>query len=83
VEAAVARELQEELCVEAEVGALVGVYSRADERVVVIVFEAALNGIPRPTPEATEVRAFAPDQVPWEELAFWTDSAALRDLLGA
>ena len=83
VEAAVARELGEELCVEAEVGALVGVYSHADKGVLVIVFEAALKGTPRPTSEATEVRAFATDEIPWDELAFSTDGAALRDLLGA
>jgi ADP-ribose pyrophosphatase YjhB (NUDIX family) len=82
VEVAIARELAEELCVEAVVGALVGVYSHADKGVLVIVFEAALQGTPRPTSEATEVRAFAPDEIPWEELAFSTDGAALRDLLG-
>jgi ADP-ribose pyrophosphatase YjhB (NUDIX family) len=83
VEAAIARELGEELCVEADIGALVGVYSHADKGVLVIVFEATLQGTPRPTPEAPEVRAFAPDEIPWDELAFATDSAALRDLLAA
>ena len=83
VEAAIARELQEELCVEAEIGALVGVYSRADTAVLIIVFAATLHGTPRTTTEATEVRAFAPDEIPWDELAFSTDGAALRDLLGA
>jgi ADP-ribose pyrophosphatase YjhB (NUDIX family) len=82
VETAVAREVSEELCVEAEVGALVGVYSQADTNVVVIAFEATLKGSPRTTGEATEVRAFAPDEIPWDELAFATDAAALRDLLG-
>jgi ADP-ribose pyrophosphatase YjhB (NUDIX family) len=83
VETAIARELEEELCVEAEVGALVGVYSRADTSVLVIVFEATLHGAPRTTAEATEVRSFAPGEIPWDELAFPTDGAALRDLLGA
>ena len=82
VEGAIARELDEELCVEADVGALVGVYSRADTNVLVIVFEVALRGTPRATSEATEVRAFAPDEIPWDELAFETDAAAVRDLLG-
>jgi hypothetical protein len=50
--------------------------------VLVIVYEASLEGAPRTTAEATEVRAFAPDEVPWAELAFPTDAAALRDLLG-
>ena len=83
VEAAIARELGEELCVDAVIGALVGVYSHAEKGVLVIVFQATLHGTPRPTSEATEVRAFAPDEIPWDELAFATDSAALRDLLAA
>jgi ADP-ribose pyrophosphatase YjhB (NUDIX family) len=82
VETAIAREIEEELAVRAEIGALVGVYSRADSGVLVIVYEASLEGAPRTTAEATEVRAFAPDEVPWAELAFPTDAAALRDLLG-
>jgi hypothetical protein len=49
----------------------------------VIVFEATLQGTPRPTSEAPEVRAFAPDEIPWDDLAFATDAAALRDLLVA
>src|SRR5207247_1031195 len=44
VEGAILRELGEELCVEATIGELVGVYSRADDRVVVIVFEAWVSG---------------------------------------
>ncbi len=82
VEAAIVRELREELRVEATLGSLVGVYSRADERVIVIVFEAELDRAPQTTDEATEVRAFAVDEIPWDELGFWTDEAALRDLLG-
>jgi 8-oxo-dGTP diphosphatase len=81
VEAAIVRELREELGVEALIGALVGVYSRADDRVVIIVFEARLRGTPRPTEEALEVRAFAAEEIPWDELAFATDRAALRDAL--
>jgi ADP-ribose pyrophosphatase YjhB (NUDIX family) len=81
VETAVAREIEEELAVRAEIGALVGVYSRADSGVLVVVFQASLEGAPRTTTEATEVRAFAPGEIPWDELAFPTDAAALRDLL--
>jgi 8-oxo-dGTP diphosphatase len=81
VEAAVLRELDEELCVQARIGELVGVYSRADERVVVIVFEAWLSGTPRATDEAPEVRAFAPAEITWDELAFPSDRAALRRVL--
>jgi hypothetical protein len=27
------------------------------------------------------VRAFAPEEIPWDELAFWSTTAALRDAL--
>ena len=39
------------------------------------------HSTPRPTPEAPEVRAFAPHEVPWDELAFWSTERALRDVL--
>jgi hypothetical protein len=29
------------------------------------------------------VRAFAADEIPWAELAFWSTEAALRDFLAA
>lgn len=82
-EQAARRETREELCIEVELGALVGVYSRPDDRVVLVVYEARALGAPRTTPEATEIRSFAPDAVPYDELAFWSTGAALRDLLGA
>jgi ADP-ribose pyrophosphatase YjhB (NUDIX family) len=83
VEDAARREAREELAIDIDVGALVGVYSRADERVVLVVFEARALGTPRTTDEATEVRAFAPVELPWGELAFWSTDRALRDLLAA
>jgi ADP-ribose pyrophosphatase YjhB (NUDIX family) len=82
VEDAAHRETREELEIDVELGDLVGVYSHADERVVLVVFAAVALGTPVPTEEATEVRAFAPADVPWDELAFWSTEAALRDLLG-
>ena len=42
-------EAVEELCVAAEIGAIVGVYSRTDTAVLIIVFEATLeNRLSRP-----------------------------------
>jgi 8-oxo-dGTP diphosphatase len=76
------RETDEELGIAVELGALVGVYSRAGDRVVLIVYRALALGPPRTTPEAVEVRAFAPDAIPWEELAFWSTELALRDAFG-
>jgi ADP-ribose pyrophosphatase YjhB (NUDIX family) len=72
----------EELSMEIELGPLLGVYSRGDERVVLVVFRARALGEPTATPpEATEVRAFSPDEIPWDELAFWSTERALRDVL--
>jgi 8-oxo-dGTP diphosphatase len=82
VQSAALRETEEELEMTIELGPLVGVYSRAQERVVLIVFQARAIGEPSTTPEAVEVRAFAPSEIPWSELAFWSSELALRDLLG-
>ena len=80
VEDAAVREAMEELEIDIELGPLVGVYSRADERVVLVVYRATTTQTPRTTDEATEVRAFAPDELPWDELAFWSTELALKDL---
>src|SRR5436190_6069056 len=69
VEDAARRETREELEIEIELGRLVGVYSRADTRSVLVVFDARALGIPRETAEASEVRAFAPGELPWDEMA--------------
>ena len=83
VEDAARREAREELEIDLELGGLVGVYSREDERVVLVVYRARALGAPRTTAEATEVRAFAPDEIPWDELAFWSTERALRDVLAS
>jgi 8-oxo-dGTP diphosphatase len=81
VEDAARRETEEELEIAIELGPLVGVYSRADERVVLVVYHALALGEPRATAEAVEVRAFALSEIPWDELAFWSTDRALRDVL--
>jgi ADP-ribose pyrophosphatase YjhB (NUDIX family) len=81
VEDAARREAQEEIEAEVELQDLVGVYSKPDERVVLIVFRATIASEPRPTAEAPEVKAFAQQEIPWDELAFWSTTAALRDFL--
>ena len=83
VEDAARRETREEIEIEIELEDLVGVYSRAADRVVLVVFAARALGIPRETEEATEVRAFDPADLPWEELSFWSTTQALRDALAA
>jgi 8-oxo-dGTP diphosphatase len=81
VEDAARREVREELEIDVELGGLVGVYSRNDDRIVLVVFAARPLGAPRTTEEATEVQAFAPADIPWDELAFWSTERALRDAL--
>jgi ADP-ribose pyrophosphatase YjhB (NUDIX family) len=81
VEDAARREVREELEIDVELGGLVGVYSRPQDRVVLVVFDAVALGAPRTTAEATEVRAFAAADLPWDELAFWSTERALRDSL--
>jgi ADP-ribose pyrophosphatase YjhB (NUDIX family) len=75
------RETDEELGLAIELESLVGVYSRPQDRVVLIVYRALARGRPQTTPEAPEIRAFAPAEIPWGELAFWSTGQALRDAL--
>ena len=83
VEQAARRETREELGIEIVLGPVVGVYSRPEERVVLIVYRATTQNTPRTSEEAIEVRAFHPDGIPWDELAFWSTDQALRDHLAA
>jgi 8-oxo-dGTP diphosphatase len=81
VEDAARREAQEELEIAIELTRLVGVYSRPEDRVVLIVFAATTTQDPQTTDEALEVEAFKPDEIPWQELAFWSTTNALQDFL--
>ena len=81
VEEAARREAREEIEAEVELQSLVGVYSHEEERVVLIVYAATTGDEPQTTDEALEVQAFAPDEIPWQELAFWSTTNALKDFL--
>ncbi|HEX9550908.1 MAG TPA: NUDIX hydrolase [Candidatus Limnocylindrales bacterium] len=82
VEGAV-RETLEETGLTVAPGAIVGLYTRLEAAVVVLVFEArVVGGTPGPTPEAPEVEAFAAESIPWAGLAFKTTYWALVDWLG-
>jgi len=83
VEDGARRETREEMGIEIELGGLVGVYSRADDRIALIVYEGRALGVPEALDEALEVRAFAAAEVPWSELAFWSTERALRDSIAA
>jgi ADP-ribose pyrophosphatase YjhB (NUDIX family) len=82
-EEAAARETLEEACLEVMDLRLVGVYTRVEPGVVVIVYEGRAIGEGSAGDETTEVRWFAPHEIPWEELAFDSTTAALRDWIGA
>ena len=74
------RETEEETQLLVEVGRLIGAYSRPHVGVVTLVYEASVvGGEALPGPETIEVRAFGPDEIPWDELAFTTAESALRD----
>ena len=74
------RETLEETGLMVEPGAIVGLYTRPEAAIVVIAFEARIvGGAPTVTSEALEVKPFAPEAIPWPEIAFRTSLWALRD----
>jgi ADP-ribose pyrophosphatase YjhB (NUDIX family) len=83
VREAAVRETLEETGLVVETGEIVGVYSRIAAAVVVLVFEARIvGGETRVTRESLETRPFAPEEIPWPEIAFETSVRALRDWVG-
>jgi 8-oxo-dGTP diphosphatase len=82
VDEAAVRETREETGLEVQPGEIVGLYTRLEAAVVVLVFEARIiGGTAAPTPEALEIQAFAPGEIPWSGLAFKTTYWALVDWL--
>ncbi|HEY3522751.1 MAG TPA: NUDIX hydrolase [Candidatus Limnocylindrales bacterium] len=82
VSEAAIRETLEETGLIVRPEAIVGLYSRLEAAVVIVVYEAPIvGGKVRLTSEALEVRTFAPDALPWPELAFNTTYWGLRDWL--
>ena len=74
------RETEEETQLRVEIGRLLGAYSRPHAGIVTLVFEASVvGGELAPGAETSEVRAFGPDEIPWDQLAFSTGESALRD----
>ena len=83
LEDAAVRETREEVGLTVAAGALIGVYSATGNPVVLVVYRATVvDGEPRLTAEATSIGWFTNDEVPWEELAFSSTAAALRDWHG-
>lgn len=82
VEEAAARETREEACLEVRIDSLVGVYSYAGRPVVIIVYAGAVvGGVLACGDEAIEARSFAPEEIPWAELAFPSVRDGLQDYL--
>jgi ADP-ribose pyrophosphatase YjhB (NUDIX family) len=78
------RETLEETGLQVEPLRIVGLYSRVPAAVVVVAFEARIvGGTPLVTRESLETRPFAPDEIPWDEIAFETSLWALRDWVSA
>jgi ADP-ribose pyrophosphatase YjhB (NUDIX family) len=80
-EDAAVRETWEELRCVVRLTGLFGVYSRpgAPVNVVYLAAISAESEPPTTTTEALEVRSFAPHEIPWDDLAFPSTHAVLRD----
>ena len=76
------RETMEEARLEVTGLKLIGVYTRLEPGVVVIVFAGEAIGEAAVGHETSEIGWFARDAIPWDELSFDTTHAALRDWLG-
>ena len=80
VDAAAAREVNEELNLEVQVENLLGLYSRRGDPIVLAVYVARVTGgVLSPGDEVSEVGLFDPHDLP--ELAFPNDVHILRDWL--
>jgi ADP-ribose pyrophosphatase YjhB (NUDIX family) len=81
VEEAAIRETLEELNLEVRITGLLNVYSWPYLRNVQVIYLAEALCEPSLGEEALEYAAFAPEELPWDDLAFNTTTAALRDWL--
>jgi ADP-ribose pyrophosphatase YjhB (NUDIX family) len=82
VERAAMREAREETGLDVRLGGLVGIYSYEGRTPVVIVYAAeAAGGTLAIDDESLDARAFAPEAIPWDDLAFRSTGEALRDYL--
>jgi len=82
VMAAAIREAREEAGVDIRIDRLLNVYSYPGVAPVIIVYVATMTGGTLSCDdECLEVRLFAPDDIPWDELAFSSTKAALHEFL--
>ncbi len=82
-EEALAREILEETGVTIRTLGLAGIVPLAgwrDKRGILLVYRAEpLDGEPAPADDVSEARWFAADDLPWDEMAFETTTAFLRE----
>ena len=81
--AAALREAREEASLEIRLDYLINVYSYPGRAPVIIVYAAtAVGGCLTCDDESLEGRYFAPEDIPWDNLAFRATHDALREYLG-
>ena len=79
VMAAALREAREETGLEIRIDSLINVYSYPGRAPVIIVYAATMTGgCLACDEESLEAKFFAPDEIPWDELAFPSTEYALR-----
>jgi ADP-ribose pyrophosphatase YjhB (NUDIX family) len=81
VEEAAVRETREELNLEVRITRLLNVYSWPYLRNIHVIYLAEALSEAAPGPEALECGAFLPEEIPWDDLAFNTTQAALKEWL--
>jgi 8-oxo-dGTP diphosphatase len=76
------RETKEESRLNVELGPLLNVYSYPGSPNVIVVYTAqVIAGELAAGDESLEARTFAPDQLPWDDLAFDSTKDALKDYI--
>jgi ADP-ribose pyrophosphatase YjhB (NUDIX family) len=82
VEDAAIRETKEEVNLDVRLRDLVGIYSYTGRPVIIIVYSAeVIGGELKACDECLEVKTFAPDEIPWDKLAFQSTKDALMDYI--
>jgi ADP-ribose pyrophosphatase YjhB (NUDIX family) len=84
-EAAALRETREEVGIAVSIGPILGIYADpANPTAAVVVYLAQpVAGSATTTDEALQVHYFAPQDIPWSQIAFPTTVFALRDWVKA
>lgn len=76
------REVYEETGASVKLGPLHVVYNLPHANQVYLIFLAEMEGEHfHLTPESTEIEFFAPEDIPWQEIAFSSNSFAIKEFL--